>query len=190
MLKWLCTLIFKLTGWKYVDGLPVDVKSFVMIGAPHTSNYDFIPAMAVARLMKRNARFVIKQEWLRFPLNLILQPMGAVGLDRQLLKEKGQKNTDVMAAFFAQHSEFVLMISPEGTRSPNADWKTGFYYIAQKAQVPLVLGFADYKKKEAGIGPVIYPRDFESDMKTIMNFYQDKQGKFPRNFLLDKRYLS
>lgn len=189
MIRKLFALIFTLSGWKFADKIPNDVRSFVFIGAPHTSNHDIVPAMAVSSMMKRNARFVIKKEWLRFPLNLFFSPMGAIGLDRALLKSKTASNTDVMAKLFKEHKEFVLMISPEGTRSPVKNWKTGFYYIAQKAGVPIVLGFCDYKNKVAGMGMVIYPTNFEEDMKTIMNFYRNIEGKIPSNFALDERYI-
>lgn len=188
MIRQICNLIFKATGWTYKSSLPDDVRSFVMIGAPHTSNYDFIPAMAVSWNMHRNAHFVIKQEWLRFPLNLFFKPIGAIGVNRKLLKSGGN-TTEVMAELFNGKSEFVLMIAPEGTRSPVKNWKTGFYYIASKAGVPIVLGYADYKKKEAGLGPVIYPTDFEKDLKEIMHFYSGMTGNIPENFLLDERYV-
>ncbi len=190
MIRFLCTLIFKLSGWKFVDTLPKDLRSFVMLGAPHTSNYDFIPSMALAYLMKRNARFVIKSEWVRFPLNLLMVPAGAIGVKRDLSKEDKVKSmTDVMADLFNQYQDLVLMIAPEGTRKPNPHWRTGFYYIAQKAKVPLVLGYADYKKKEVGLGPVIYLNNLQDDMKTITKFYQGVQGKKPENFKLDESYL-
>lgn len=188
MLKLICTLIFKFSGWRFEGSLPEDLKSFIFIGAPHTSNNDFVPAMAMARNMKRNARFVIKQEWMNFPLNLIMKPAGAIGLDRSKLKDKSVSNTDLMAHLFLEYPELVLMISPEGTRSPNSNWKTGFYYIAQKANVPIVLGFADFKRKVAGFGPVIYPSDFESDMAKIMDFYRNVSGHEPQNFKLDSRF--
>ncbi len=188
MIRKMFALIFDLSGWKYVSNIPDELRTFVFIGAPHTSNHDIIPAMAVSSKMKRNARFVIKKEWLKFPLNFFFEPMGAIGLDRSLLKSKTMSNTDVMAKLFKDHKEFVLMISPEGTRKPVTNWKTGFYYIAQKAGVPIVLGFCDYKNKKAGIGMVIYPSDFEKDMKTIMDFYRDIEGKTPSNFALDQRY--
>ncbi len=189
MIRRLFSLYFLLSGWKFVNNIPDELRSFVFIGAPHTANYDIIPAMAVSQLMRRNARFVIKKEWTKFPLNLFFSPMGAIGLDRQLLKEnKTVSTTDIMAKFFSDHKEFVLMISPEGTRSPVSTWKTGFYYIAQKAQVPIVLGFCDYKNKQAGMGLVIYPSDFEKDMKAIMDFYRNIKGHTPEKFLLDERY--
>jgi lauroyl/myristoyl acyltransferase len=94
-----------------------------------------------------------------------------------------------MAKMFEDNKEFVLMIAPEGTRSPNSNWKTGFYYIAQKANVPIVLGYADFNKKEVGLGLVIHPSDFEKDMQAIMDFYKDKQGKNKKNFRLDSKFF-
>jgi len=190
MLKVLCTLIFKASGWKFQNEVPENLRSFIFLGAPHTSNYDFIPAMALANLMKRNAKFVIKDDWMKFPLNLIMKPTGAIGLNRKKLKEEGHSsNTDVMADLFKKYPELVLMIAPEGTRAPTTNWKTGFFYIAQKANVPIVLGFADFEKKIAGTGPIIYPTDLEADMKAIMAFYKQVKGKEPANFKLDSRYL-
>ncbi|MBA2405009.1 MAG: 1-acyl-sn-glycerol-3-phosphate acyltransferase [Bdellovibrionales bacterium] len=190
MFRLFCFLIFKATGWKFVSNVPDDLRSFIFIGAPHTANYDFIMAMAVSYQMKRNARFVIKKEWLKFPLNLFFGPIGGIGIDRNVLKEdKTISNTDLMADLFKQNSELVIMIAPEGTRSANKTWKTGFYYIAQKANVPLVLGFADYKTKTAGMGMVLYPEDFDKDMMKIMQFYKNMEGKVPENFQLDQRYL-
>ncbi len=89
---------------------------------------------------------------------------------------------------FEEIPDLVLMISPEGTRKPNENWKTGFYYIAQKAGVPIVVGYPDYKKKEAGLGLVIYPTNFDDDMKKINEFYSKCTGAKPENFLLDKRF--
>lgn len=188
MVKALSALIFKASGWTFKSDLPDNLRSFIFIGAPHTSNYDFITGMAVAYFLKRNARFVIKKEWLKFPVNLIMKPAGAIGIDREKLKLRSESTTDAMAGLFKSYRELVLMIAPEATRSPNPHWKTGFYYIAQKAHVPIVLGYGDYEKKIAGTGPVIYPTDFDKDMKAIMKFYQNIRGKKPVNFRLDERF--
>jgi 1-acyl-sn-glycerol-3-phosphate acyltransferase len=144
--------------------------------------------MALSKLMKRNTKFVIKNDWMKFPINLVMGPAGGIGLDRSKLKEGGASNTDSMAQLFKDYPELVLMIAPEGTRSATAKWKTGFYYIAQKANVPIVCGYADFKTKTAGCGPVIYPTDFEKDMTQIMNFYRSIQGRVPQNFKLDSRF--
>jgi 1-acyl-sn-glycerol-3-phosphate acyltransferase len=189
MLKFLCSLLARFEGWTFdTSSLPSDLKSFIILGAPHTSNFDIVPSMALAKHLNRNCKFIIKEEWTRFPLGPIMRAAGAIGLNREKLKGGPQSTTDLMAALFSQHKDLVLMIAPEGTRSPNALWKTGFYYIAQKAKVPLVLGYGDFRTKIAGTGPIIYPTHFESDMKKIMNFYKSITPKVPANFLLDERY--
>lgn len=191
MLKTLGTLWFKASGWTIKSDLPENLRSFILLGAPHTSNYDFVPAMALANYLGKRAKFVIKNDWLKFPMNLIMKPAGAIGIDREKLKAEGSGNTtDLMAELFKQYNELVLMITPEGTRSPNAHWKTGFYYIAQKAKVPIVLGYADFEKKIAGIGPIIYPSEFSKDFQTILDFYKNIRGYHPENFLLDSRYAA
>lgn len=191
MIRTACRFIFHLQGWTFVNQVPDDLRSFLMIGAPHTSNLDFIPAMTVAQMMKRNAKFVIKSEWTKFPFGLFMKPAGAHGLDREKLSDKDHKsNVEIMADLFKQYDELALLIAPEGTRKATDHWRTGFYYIAQKAQVPIVLGFIDATRKEAGLGKVIYPKDFEEDMRIIMDFYKDKTGIVPKNFLLDSRFVS
>ena len=189
MLQKILSLLNRLFGWKYVSHIPNDLKSFVMIGGPHTSNWDFFPAMHVADQMGRNPKFVIKSQWLNPPLGFVFKAMGAVGVNRELIKEgKVASSTDLLANLFKEHKDFVLMISPEGTRSPVDEWKSGFYYIAQKAGVPIVLGFCDYPNKECGLGKVIYPSNYEKDMREIMAFYKTKTGQNPANFKLDKRF--
>jgi 1-acyl-sn-glycerol-3-phosphate acyltransferase len=189
MFKLLCVLIFKIQGWKFISKIPADLRSFVFVGAPHTSNADIIPTMAMAYFMKRNTKFVIKNQWLKAPLGIFLRSVGAIGVDKNFIQKNGSKNTtELMACLFKEHKDLVLMISPEGTRSPNSNWKSGFYYIAQKANVPIVLGYADYEKKEAGLGEVIYLSNFEEDMQKITNFYRNIKGKNPQNFKLDSKF--
>lgn len=188
MVKRICVLLLKISGWKIDVQLPEDLRSFILVGAPHTSNHDFVPAMAMAYALKRNAHFAIKSDWLKFPLNLVMKPLGAIGINREKLKKGAQSNTDAMAALFKAIPDLVLMVTPEGTRSRTSKWKTGFYYTAQKAGVPIVLAYVDYKKKILATGQILYPRNFEEDMKSIMNFYRGFQGKIPENFELDERF--
>jgi 1-acyl-sn-glycerol-3-phosphate acyltransferase len=189
MIKYCCHKIFQWTGWEYVQKIPPEVHSFVMVAAPHTSNWDFIPAMTVGYRTGVRAKFVIKNSWLRFPLNLFMKPLGAVGIDREKIKRgEAGSTTDLMADLFKEYKELVLMVAPEGTRSANDEWKSGFWHIAQKAQVPLAVAFADFKLKRAGLGLLIWPTDFEKDMRTIMDFYRGIHAKVPENFKLDKRY--
>lgn len=184
MIKFFSSLLFSVSGWKYTSNVPQDLNSFVLIGAPHTSNHDFVPAMTIAHKIKKKTRFIIKKEWLSLPIiGSFLKSMGAIGLDRNDLKEHGPQNmTDQMSSYFKNCKNFVLMIAPEGTRKPNPNWKSGFYYIAQKANVPIVFGYADYAKKEAGLGGYLYPTNFENDMKIISDFYKNIHAKIPTNF--------
>lgn len=185
MLKLICTTIFNLTGWKFKNSIPEEIKSFVFIGAPHTSNYDFIPVMAISSKLKGNVRFVIKNQWLNFPWGALFRQVSAIGVDREKINSGAVKNTtDLISSLFKELPDLVLMISPEGTRGPSPRWKSGFYHIARKANVPIVLGYADYQRKEAGLGKVIFPSDHESDMRTIVDFYKNIRGKNPRNFVL------
>jgi 1-acyl-sn-glycerol-3-phosphate acyltransferase len=189
MVKLICYLIFLIKGWRYQSLLKEEPKSFVMVGAPHTSNWDFVPAMSVA-FKTGHAKFVIKNEWLRFPLNLFFKPIGAIGIDRSKIK-KGvvSSSTDMMAELFSDYKDLILMIAPEGTRSAAAEWKSGFWHIAHKAQVPIILGFADYKRKVAGLGMIIHPTTFEEDMRKIMSFYKTVTASDPSKFKLDQRFL-
>ena len=189
MVKFLCYLIFRLQGWTFENRLKDHYSSYVFVGAPHTSNWDFIPAMAVG-FKTGHAKFVIKNDWLRFPLNLFFKPIGAIGIDRSKIKTGAvSSTTDMMAELFTDYKDLILMIAPEGTRSATAEWKSGFWHIAHKAQVPIVLGFADYKKKIAGLGLVIHTSDFEQDMRRIMEFYKSITPCDPSKFKLDQRFL-
>ena len=191
MIKLGCFLIFRLLGWRHLRAEPLENRGYVVVCAPHTSNFDFVPAMTVAYHLGHQARFVIKKEWLRFPIGLILKPMGALGIDREKIKSGALKSsTDGMAHLFAEHRDLRLLIAPEGTRSAAPEWKSGFWHIAHKAQVPMVLAYADFGKKTAGTGPIIFPTDFEKDMRRIMDFYRGVTAKIPEKFKLDHRYSS
>lgn len=188
-IKFLCSIIAKIWGWKYVSPFPKDVKSCVVIGAPHTSNFDFIPAMFVMFAAKVNGKFAIKKDWLFFPLNMIFGYMGAIGIDRKKIAVGGSASTtDLMANLFKEYHDLCLFIAPEGTRSPNENWKTGFYYIAQKAGVPIVMAYADYETRTVGYSKPMLLSNLENDMKIITNFYRGMEGKNRSNFLLDKNY--
>lgn len=192
MIKYLCYKLMELKGWTFVNNVSEDIRSFVLIGAPHTSNWDFFAAMFAFKFMDRkryNCRFVIKKEWTDFPFGLIMKPLGAWGLDRQKVALGEKSNTtEVMSSFFKKEKDLILAIAPEGTRKPNSRWKTGFYHIAVKAGVPIVLGFVDYSQKICGFGKVLFPKDFDQDMREITEFYQKEWGKVPNNYLPDERF--
>lgn len=192
MIKWLFAKYLALKGWTYKNEIGEDIGSFVAIGGPHTSNWDFVVAMGMLHHIRFvTNKFLIKSTWMRFPLSLFFGSLGAVAVDREAIaKNEGQNTTEEFSKLFHAERKIALWISPEGSRSRREKWKTGFYYIALKAKVPIVMGYCDYSKKIIGMGKVIQPSgDIEADMIQITNFYKDIKGHTPSNFSVDKRYL-
>ena len=188
---YLAQLIFWLSGWTLHPNRPPDALRCVMIAAPHTTNWDLIYARAAFYLMRIPVRFTIKREWLVFPLGLILKPMGAIGIDRRPKDDNEARLSSVqaMANLFTTHHDLCVLVTPEGSRSLRKEWRTGFYYTAKAAGVPIGLGYLDYEKKEAGVGMMVYPTDdLAADMRIIMGFYANIKGKYPATFSLDERF--
>ena len=127
---------------------------------------------------------------MKFPFSLIMKPLGGIGIDRNpKLGKPKRKMVDVMADLFDDHKELCMVVTPEGTRKKATKWKTGFYYVARKANVPVAIGFVDYSRKVAGIKDVFYlSDDLDAEMKKIMSYYDGLNGKFPEKFSLDLRY--
>ena len=154
-----------------------------MIAAPHTSNWDFFYARAAFFIMGIPVKTTIKKEAMFFPLNLVLRFFGVIPIDRNK-KADGltRKNSlvDAMVQLFEERERLVILITPEGTRKYVARWKTGFYHVAKGAEVPIILGYLDYEKKHAGIGPIIYPgNDLDEDLENILEFYRSVKGRYP-----------
>lgn len=139
------------------------------------------------------ARFAVKKESNVFLLGKILEAAGGLWIDRSPRKEGEQRRSyiDAMKDLFKHYEPTAMIIAPEGTRSLVKEWKSGFYHLAKAANVPIVLGYLDYKKKEAGAYHVIHlTDDMEYDMQRIMDFYKNIQGKYPTKFMLDQRYVT
>ncbi len=184
-------LFLKLIGWKVQKELPKEVNRCVMIAAPHTSNWDFFIARAAFSVLGIPVRFTIKDDLYVFPFNIIFNALGGIPINRRPKKlgEKRPSTVDAMANLYKHQEHLAIMITPEGTRSKRKEWKTGFYFVAKKADVPIGLGFLDYKKKLAGVGKLIYPsKNMESDMREIMSFYKNIHPKYPEKFSIDTRY--
>ncbi len=184
MLKCFTVFLFTILGWKLEGQMPAHIKKCILVAAPHTSNLDFLLAMAGFYKMKLPVKYLIKQEWLNFfLLKNIFKNSGAVGVNRA----KSSTMVDALAEMIVSSKEnMAVMISPEGTRKLVRRWKTGFYYAAMKAKVPIVLSHLDYSKKIAAIGPSFIPCGcFRRDMLIIKNHYKDIIPKFPENFSLD-----
>lgn len=175
MLKSLSRKLLSSLGWTLDETFSESPKT-VLIGAPHTSNWDFILAMLAMCAMGYQFNWVAKQSMFFWPMASTFKRMGGVPLDR------GQSHgfVDKCVSLFGQRQRFVLAIAPEGTRSLTANWKSGFYHIAIGAKVPISFGYVDYKNKIAGIGGSFMPTgDKREDMKTIAAFYGKIQGRFP-----------
>lgn len=176
--KALAQLIFKTSGWTLKGSVPPDVKKAIMIAAPHTSNWDFIYARAAFYLMGIPVKITIKKEAFFFPVGNLIRAMGAIPVDRK-------KNNNLVAAMvdlFKEHEQLIMMVTPEGTRKYQPRWKKGFYYTALGANVPIILGYLDYAKKEAGVGPLVYPSgNYEEDLEKIQSFYRGVTAKYPEN---------
>lgn len=189
----IANLILKLFGWKISDNLPKGINRCVMIAVPHTSNWDLFYARLAFYVLKIPVKFTIKDSWFKYPFNLIFGPLGGIPINRKPKKEGEERPSMVDAmvnVFEAIDEDIAMMITPEGTRAKRTEWKSGFYYVAQKAKVPIALGFLDYKKKLAGVGKLVYPSDdMVKDMKEIMDFYKDITPKHLHRFSLDVRYL-
>lgn len=189
MIKYLCSKSFDLMGWKFVNNIPKDLKKYVLIGVPHTSNWDFWLAMTFFHKANLKGKFTIKKQWLFFSLGFIFKKMGAIGIDREAIsKGKRLSLTDQISQLIKQSDKFTLLITPEGTRKPVDKWKTGFYHIAKKAEVPIVLAYGDYKNKELGASRIIYPSDIDEDMKEIKKFYKTINPKLSNNFYKEWSY--
>ncbi|HEY9114147.1 MAG TPA: 1-acyl-sn-glycerol-3-phosphate acyltransferase [Bacteroidales bacterium] len=180
-MKWISYLILKMMGWTTVGGPPEGVKKAIFITAPHTSNLDFFIGRMYAWTRKLPIKTLIKKEAFFWPFGGLLKKTGGIPIDRS----KASNSVEMAAEIFNQYDTIYMAITPEGTRKLVKHWKKGFYYIAQKANVPIVLSFLDYKNKIVGIGPILETSgDIEKDFKKIEDFYRGMQGRHPEKFNL------
>lgn len=165
-------------GWRKNTTQPIPEKCIICL-APHTSNWDFLLGQAYARAEGLNIGFLMKKEWFFWPLGPIFKHMGGIPVYRK----KHTHMSDTIAETAKKANTFRLCITPEGTRKKTTEWKRGFYYIALKAQMPILLYAADYKEKTIECTRTIMPDgNIEQQMKEIKQYYEGKQGKHPENF--------
>lgn len=163
---------FKIIGWKLIKNNP-DVPKYVCVLAPHTSFMDMIWGKMYNWATGMKPKIMIKKEFFIFPLNLLLKLWGAFPVDREYPGGIIQQ----MADEFNKTDKMILAITPEGTRKANPDWKTGFYRIAETADVPIYLSFCDFKSKSAGFfGEFKRTGDIDKDMPKIKEPYRGMEG--------------
>jgi 1-acyl-sn-glycerol-3-phosphate acyltransferase len=173
--------LLTINGWKQMDTTAALPDKFVLMIAPHTSMWDFVWGKMMTSALGLNVRFLIKQEVFWFPLGMLLKGMGGLPVNR------GRGNTMVQQVVeeLSKHKRLVIVITPEGTRSPVKRWKKGFYHIAVNANIPIGVGYLDYKTRTFGIAKIIHPTgNFSLDFARVLEVYAGKEGKHPGRFLL------
>jgi len=176
MLKAFAKLILKLIGWHVDVALPEE-KKYVMIGAPHTTNWDLPIGLLCFWSVGVRITWVAKKQLFIGPLDYFFRALGGVPVDRS--RHTGFIHQ--VAHQFNEHEEMIFGITPEGTRSRTEYWKTGFYYIALQAKVPICLAYVDFPSRTIGFGKMFTPSgDIDRDFEIIKEFYRDKTGKHPK----------
>ena len=171
-------LLFKRWGWQTVITEEHPAKCIICL-APHTSNWDFIMGVLYSGATGMKSNFLMKKEWFFWPLGPLFRRLGGIPVYRQ----KHTSMTDALAQTALRESDFRLCITPEGTRSPNPDWKKGFYFIAQKAGLPILLYGLDYEQRRIVCTKTVIPNgDLETQMREIKSYFKDFKGKKPENF--------
>jgi 1-acyl-sn-glycerol-3-phosphate acyltransferase len=181
--KGLSLFCLKVGGWRVDGSLPEQARKSVLIAAPHTSNWDLPMTLMVAFALGLTPRWMGKASIFRWPFGPLMRWLGGIAVDRSrsnnLVELSAQAIRDATVPL-------QLIVPPEGTRSKTRHWKTGFYFIAQSAQVPIVLAYMDYANKRSGLGPVFHPTgDVDADMQAIKAFYQPFAGKNADQFASD-----
>ena len=169
-------LVLSVFGWQKAGQVP-SARNMVIIAAPHTTNWDFIFLLAAAYSFGISVNWLGKDSLFRSPLGPILRFLGGVPVDRS----KRNNLVQSLSEQIEHGSGLALVIPPSGTRRKTEHWKSGFYRIAEAAQIPLVCGYLDYQKKEAGLGLAFLPSDLSRDMNRIREFYEPIVGKYPEN---------
>lgn len=171
-------LLYKKLGWtKCVTVAHPD--KFIICLAPHTSNWDFIIGQLYVQAEGFKINFLMKREWFFWPLGVIFKSLGGIPVWRS----KHTSMTDNLAETAKTKDSFKLCITPEGTRSPNTEWKKGFYFIALKAEIPILLYGVDYEKKKIVCTDSFTPSgNIDEDMPKIKSYFKDFKGKKPENF--------
>ena len=172
---WLLLQWYRRSGWTAHGLLPPDHK-FVILGASHTSNWDFLVFLGTVHAVGRRVRFIGKQSLFRGPLGRFMRALGGVPVDRRARQDLVSQIVEQIRL----HDDFLLIVAAEGTRSRNTKWKTGFYQIALRARVPIVCAGPDYPTKRGIFGPIIHPTgDFERDMAPAFAFFRSLKPRHP-----------
>lgn len=170
--------ILRLMGWRLSGALP-DVPKFVLLAGPHTSNMDGFLMLLTAFALRAKPDWMVKSELVKGPLGWLILKMGGMPINRR----SSDNVVDQAVKCFNEREQIMLVISPEGTRRKTSFWRTGFYWIAVNANVPIGLGFLDYKYKRAGFHSMFTPTgNIEADMEELWKVYRLFTAKYPENY--------
>lgn len=180
-MHWLSVRLLRGLGWR-IAGSPPDIPKYVLIAAPHTSNWDFPYTLMVCFALRLQVYWMGKASLFPPLLGGIMRWLGGIPVNRRQRNNLVDSTIDA----FKNHQQLIVIVPPEGTRARVSHWKTGFYHIALGAQVPIALGYLDFSKKEASIARLFHPSgDIDADMKEIKAFYSGISGKNPQQFAAD-----
>lgn len=164
-----------LFGWSLVSELP-SVQKYLLVGAHHTSNWDLPIALLMMAALGLRLRWIGKASLFKGPQGWVMRGLGGIPVERGARKNFVEQIVDL----YNERKEMVITIAPEGTRRFVDHWKTGFYHIAEGANIPIAMCFLDYSRKTCGVGGYFYPcGDIEKDIKILQDFFADKVGRFP-----------
>jgi 1-acyl-sn-glycerol-3-phosphate acyltransferase len=192
IIRFLSTLTLRVMGFKIKNNIPDDLKKFVVIGAPHTANIDFVLALSWLQIKDIRPMYLAKETVFYPPYGWFFRMIGGISDNRKSRLKGGKLESviDIVVNAFSEYDNVVFGIMPEGGRKRVKRWKTGFYQIAVRAKVPIVVTTFDYAKKEITHAAVFYPTgDLEADMRIILSYYKNVTGKNPALFSLDERYI-
>ena len=179
LLRVLSKIILKIIRWQVIGSLPEDQKKYVLIVAPHTSNWDFILFVLAVSVLRLKPSVLIKSTLFVGPLGWFLRYCGAIPVNRA----QASSLVTYIASIYEERDEFVLIITPEGTRSPNPNWKRGFHHVAATAEVPILVVYVDSAIRTIGIEGLMEPTDdADADLRELKTFFDAKRGLKPQNY--------
>jgi 1-acyl-sn-glycerol-3-phosphate acyltransferase len=178
-LRGISKVVLKLICWRVVGSLPQDQRKYVLIVAPHTSNWDFVLFVLAVSVLRLKPSVLIKSTLFVGPLGWFLRYCGAIPVNRT----QANSLVNYIAGIYDERDEFVLIITPEGTRSANPNWKRGFHHVASTAKVPILVVYVDSAIKTIGIEGLMEPSDdVDGDIRQIKKFFDTKRGLKPNNY--------
>jgi len=176
--RWLGVLLMRISGWRIAGNFP-DVPKYLLIVAPHTSNWDFFHGFCAYLALRLDNTWLAKHTVFFWPLGILARRFGGMPIDRA----RGSNVVRACVAEFAKRERISITITPEGTRSPVKEWKLGFYYIAAEARVPIVPVALNYRARQVMIMPPFYPTgDMAADLPQIKSLYRADMARHPENF--------